>query len=369
MILLRQGDFFVPLSPVEPFARPLCWIAAFGPDGNYDPDMYCTLRGLPAAARRAALFLGAGLKTADQSYNGLALLVAFYSASLGIYGDGWAAPALLVSLRHEGFLHRETLLAHSPASKGAIVLIYKLLEGSPVFTSFSARFDDRPWQATLQRPPLDALVKRPAHPALARCLLELGVLLSYPVDTTFPSALALTVAAALLHQPVAWIGERSLEGATRTFLVTAVANAMEQAGTHPSLDQLVAPVLAAIAASGSTEEIETEDQLHVVLQPQKAVDTQCGLLDIRNAWAATSHVYLFTVKADRLGFSRLKGPRAEGRQALLWGVYDSPPEQDEARALHRLHSNLQTVEYVAGWAWVERNLAVVPYGTWLWVRH
>ena len=107
-------------------------------------------------------------------------------------------------------------------------------------------------------------------------------------------------------------------------------------------------------------------QLDVDMPPQDKEGSWDELLPLRKAWEATE--LLFTVKADRLGFARLKGPCRGGKHALLWAVYRSPPEHDESRALRRLRPSLQTVEYAAGWEWVERNLAEVPYGTWLWVR-
>ena len=148
-----------------------------------------------------------------------------------------------------------------------------------------------------------------------------------------------------------------------------VQKAIQNAGAHPTLDLLVAPALAAIAASDPLIAAASGSQPDSEMPPQEVPSAPDELLDLRRAWVATAQVVLFTVKADRLGFTRLKGPCLGGTQAILWGAYDSPPEHDESRALHRLRHCLHTAEYAAGWDWVQRNLAKVEYGTWLWVRH
>ena len=231
-------------------------------------------------------------------------------------------------------------------------------------------FWDRPTQAVLQRPPLDALVKPPAHPALAKCLLELGVLPCFPVSTGFPRGLALAIASALLNQPVAWIGARSLAAPLRDFLPTQVDSAIKAAGAHPSLDMLIAPVLAALTKTTLAPASKPAERDYFMAEDgdEDGDDILHPLHSLQQAWLSTTELWLFTVRAERLGFAKLKGPCSTGQVAFLWGVYDAPPEPNDVRALHRLHDSLHTAEYQAGMDWLRANLNSVDYGVWLWAR-
>ena len=193
---------------------------------------------------------------------------------------------------------------------------------------------------------------------------------SFPVDTSFVRGFALALAAILLREPVAWIGNRSVPVLVRDFLVKEVERALLQAGNRPTLDQIAAPVIHALL--GTEKPLAVQDPL---LPPSLEDGDQQDLdrppiLDpfrpLRNAWKAL--LIILTVRADRLGFARLRGPLSGGHRVFLWAVYDSPPEQDDVRALHPLHPSLDTPQYRAGLAWVNAQLETVPYGTWLWAK-
>ena len=116
-----------------------------------------------------------------------------------------------------------------------------------------------------------------------------------------------------------------MDGAVRNFLVHHVHCALKNAAGHPSLDQIAAPVLVALATSaqpGGLAQPEHEDE---DMRPQGSAAEIDELSVLRNTWMATAQIVLFTVKADRLGLTRLNGPSQVGHQALLWGVFDFPP--------------------------------------------